>query len=112
MKQVLLFFHIFLIGFSQTTTTNYPITASNDNEFYSLVTPEKLIASEMLEFGSQQWWTSYDFPKDEIQEGYDDGKLILSLNYGNGVWALVMSGTSGYGSQQWWTSYDFPKEEI
>ena len=62
--------------------------------------------------GGNQWWTRSSFPEDEIKKGWDDGKMITSINYGNGVWALVMTPDAGYISQQWWTRSYFPKNEI
>ena len=52
-----------------------------------------------------------NFPQEDISEGWDEGKDITSISYGNGVWALVMS-ESELHSQQWWTRSYFPENEI
>ena len=63
-------------------------------------------------FTSQSYSATYDFPEEEIQQGWDDGKYITSLNYCNGLWALVMSGVPTGGGQNYSTSYSFPKDKI
>ena len=68
--------------------------------------------SSGTEFRSQRWWTRSYFPENEIKEGWDEGRKITSLTYGNGAWVLVMSKGSGLYSQQWWTRSSFPKDEI
>ena len=40
------------------------------------------------------------------------GRYITSVNYGNGVWAVVMSKIPGYAGQRWFTSSSFPKDKI
>ena len=50
--------------------------------------------------------------KDEIKELWDEGKYITSLNYGKGLWLLVMSKIPGYAGQRWFTDPSFPKNKI
>ena len=61
---------------------------------------------------SQSWRTRTYFPKDEIQEGWDEDRQITNLTYGDGVWALVMAKGTGYSGQSWRTRTYFPKDEI
>jgi hypothetical protein len=55
-------------------------------------------------YGLQAWQTNPDFPEDYIDKYWGLGYDVTSLTHGNGVWAIVMSKSSGYTSQYWKTA--------
>jgi hypothetical protein len=89
----------------------------NDNCGHLVLSSKPFYKTELIDemsefYSSQQWWTRSNFPSNEITEGWNAGRQITDLSYGNGAWALVMSGSTGYYSQCWWTRDYFPSNEI
>jgi hypothetical protein len=68
--------------------------------------------SKGTSYSSQIWRTRTYFPEEEIKRGWEEGKRITHLTYGNGLWVLVMSKGTSYSSQIWRTRTYFPEEEI
>ncbi|HOW30239.1 MAG TPA: AAA family ATPase [Bacteroidales bacterium] len=85
-----------------------------DNAVMAAVFNEKqwiLTAAADSDLEGQQWFTSGDFPADDIKEGWNDGKDITFIGYGD-RWVVFMSENTGYTDQIWRTSSRFPEKEI
>jgi hypothetical protein len=60
----------------------------------------------------QQWFKTPHFPRDEIEDGWNNGYQVTSLAYGEGAWTLVLSQTDNPPAQYTHTEAEFPDEEI
>lgn len=70
-----------------------------------------LTAATDSDLEGQQWFTAGDFPANDIKEGWNDGKDITFIGYGD-RWVVFMSENTGYTDQIWRTSSRFPEKEI
>jgi SpoVK/Ycf46/Vps4 family AAA+-type ATPase len=70
-----------------------------------------LTAASDSDLEGQQWFTAADFPADDIKEGWNDGKDINFIGYGD-RWVVFMSENTGYTDQIWRTSSRYPEKEI
>jgi len=64
------------------------------------------------DYYGQSWAKKEQFPSEDIKKHWAKDKYITSINYGDGVWALVMSKGTGYTNQRWNKSTEFPESEI
>ena len=105
-KLLLLLLCVPLLGFTPNSSSTMNNSHNTAGDVWVLV------ISKGSGYYNQEWKTRSYFPKDGIEEGWDDGKSITSLTYGDGVWALVMSKGSEYHSQSWRTQSSFPEDKI
>lgn len=56
--------------------------------------------------------SSNTFPKDEIQDAWNDDYYIDGLTYGNAGWTVLFNAKTPYTTQIWNTNREFPTDEI